>query len=105
MTAISAAPQFREALTFDDVLLVPKASQVLPAEVNISTRLTRNITLGIPLLSAAMDTVSEHAMAIALAQAGGLAGSQNAHRGALECPPVCRMVVQPQGYRRYVRVP
>lgn len=72
MTAISASPQFREALTFDDVLLVPKASQVLPAEVNIATRLTRNITLGIPLLSAAMDTVSEHAMAIALAQAGGL---------------------------------
>ena len=71
MTNISA-PQFREALTFDDVLLVPKASQVLPADVNIVTRLTRSITLGIPLLSAAMDTVSEHSMAIALAQAGGI---------------------------------
>ncbi len=70
--SLSNTPLFREALTFDDVLLVPKASQVLPAEVDISTRLTRAITLGIPLLSAAMDTVSEHAMAIALAQAGGM---------------------------------
>lgn len=72
MTTLSAAPQFREALTFDDVLLVPKASSVLPAEVNTASRLTKRIALGIPLLSAAMDTVTEHAMAIALAQAGGI---------------------------------
>jgi len=63
---------FREALTFDDVLLVPAASSVLPAEVDTSARLTRTITLGIPLLSAAMDTVTENALAIALAQAGGI---------------------------------
>src|SRR5580658_2406295 len=64
--------QFREALTFDDVLLVPAASSVLPADVDTSTRLTRTITLGIPLLSAAMDTVTESKLAIALAQAGGI---------------------------------
>ena len=62
----------REALTFDDVLLLPAASSVLPADANLATQLTRNIRLAIPLLSAAMDTVTEASMAIALAQAGGL---------------------------------
>jgi IMP dehydrogenase len=61
-----------EALTFDDVLLVPAASAVLPNECETRTRLTRSVELGIPLLSAAMDTVTEHALAIAMAQAGGL---------------------------------
>ncbi len=62
----------REALTFDDVLLEPAESDVLPAEVDIATRLTRNITLNIPLISAAMDTVTDSRMAIAMAQQGGL---------------------------------
>ncbi|NQV78921.1 MAG: IMP dehydrogenase, partial [Alphaproteobacteria bacterium] len=63
---------FREALTFDDVTLVPAASSVLPAEVATRTRVSRTIELGIPLVSAAMDTVTEGSMAIAMAQAGGL---------------------------------
>jgi IMP dehydrogenase len=60
------------ALTFDDILLVPRHSTVLPAQVDVSTRLTRNIRLNVPLLSAAMDTVTESEMAIAMAQQGGL---------------------------------
>ncbi len=64
--------QFREAYTFDDVLLEPAASSVLPTEVDTRTRLTRSIELGIPLISAAMDTVTEARMAIAMAQAGGI---------------------------------
>jgi IMP dehydrogenase len=62
----------REALTFDDVLLLPAKSDVLPKDTDISTQLTRKITLNIPLVSAAMDTVTEAKMAIALAQEGGL---------------------------------
>ena len=61
-----------QALTFDDVLLVPAFSDILPREVNIAARLTRDITLNIPLLSAAMDTVTESRLAIALAQEGGI---------------------------------
>src|SRR5258708_33097517 len=64
--------QIRDALTFDDVLLKPAASSVLPAECDTRTRLTPRIELGIPLLSAAMDTVTESRLAIAMAQAGGL---------------------------------
>jgi IMP dehydrogenase len=62
----------REALTFDDVLLVPAASSVLPGQADTRTKLTRRIELGIPLISAAMDTVTESALAIAMAQAGGM---------------------------------
>lgn len=62
----------QKALTFDDVLLIPAHSTVLPKDVSLQTRLTRNITLNIPLVSAAMDTVTESRLAIALAQEGGL---------------------------------
>src|SRR5581483_5772439 len=61
-----------EGLTFDDVLLVPSRSEVLPAETDTRTRLTRRISLNIPIVSAAMDTVTESHLAIALAQQGGL---------------------------------
>ena len=64
--------EIREALAFDDVLLTPAASNVLPGEVDTRTRLTPMIELGIPLISAAMDTVTESKLAIAMAQAGGL---------------------------------
>jgi len=64
--------EIREALTFDDVLLEPAESDVLPAEIDITTRLTRNISLNVPLVSAAMDTVTDSRMAIAMAQQGGL---------------------------------
>ncbi len=61
-----------EALTFDDVLLLPAGSDVVPADVNTQTRLTRNITLNVPIMTAAMDTVTESRMAIAIAQQGGM---------------------------------
>ena len=64
--------KIEEALTFDDVLLVPAESSVLPAEADTATRLTRTVDLHIPLLSAAMDTVTESRLAIAMAQAGGI---------------------------------
>ena len=62
----------QKALTFDDVLLVPAHSSILPRDVSLKTRLTRNITLNMPLVSAAMDTVTEARLAIAMAQAGGI---------------------------------
>ena len=64
--------KIRQAITFDDVLLQPGASEVLPADVDVSTLLTKTIPLNIPLLSAAMDTVTEARLAIAMAQAGGI---------------------------------
>ena len=64
--------EIREALTFDDVLLEPAASLVLPSDADTHSRLSRSIELGIPLVSAAMDTVTEASMAIAMAQAGGI---------------------------------
>ncbi|MEE9502049.1 MAG: IMP dehydrogenase [Candidatus Aminicenantaceae bacterium] len=64
--------KLKEGLTFDDVLILPAKSDVIPAEAKITTRLSRNISLSIPLLSSAMDTVTESRMAIALAQQGGM---------------------------------
>ncbi|MDJ0638170.1 MAG: IMP dehydrogenase [Paracoccaceae bacterium] len=64
--------EIREALTFDDVLLVPGASKVLPSTADTATKVTRNISMNIPLLSSAMDTVTEAKMAICMAQAGGI---------------------------------
>ena len=68
-----AAQKFvKQGLTFDDVLLIPAASDVLPADIDLRTRLTKKITLNIPLMSAAMDTVTEYRMAIAIAREGGV---------------------------------
>lgn len=64
--------QISQALTFDDVLLVPAYSQVLPKDVNVKSRITRDLTINIPIVSAAMDTVTEYRLAIALARSGGL---------------------------------
>ena len=70
--AVAKSRFLGEALTYDDVLLVPAYSEVLPNEVKVSTKLTNSITLNIPILSAAMDTVTESEMAIAIAQEGGI---------------------------------
>ena len=64
--------RIEDGITFDDVLLVPEYSRVTPDQVDTSTRLTRNIRLNIPIVSAPMDTVTESALAIALAQEGGI---------------------------------
>ena len=64
--------KFKENLTFDDVLMVPQYSEILPREVDLSTKITKNISLNIPLLSAAMDTVTESKLAVALAREGGI---------------------------------
>ena len=76
------------ALTFDDVLLQPAASDVVPNEVDTHSRLTRDITLGIPLISAAMDTVTEAGLAIAMAQHGGL-GCLHKNMNIDQRPPKC----------------
>ncbi len=70
--SIDAAAGLRTALTFDDVLLVPQHSTVIPGQVDVATRLTRHIRLNVPLVSAAMDTVTESLLAIAMAQHGGI---------------------------------
>src|SRR5262245_15041953 len=70
--AVQVASGLSEALTFDDILLVPRHSRTVPSEVDVSSRLTRRIGLSVPILSAAMDTVTENRLAIAMAQHGGL---------------------------------
>tara|TARA_A100000164_G_scaffold310962_1_gene288794 strand:+ start:1119 stop:2597 length:1479 start_codon:yes stop_codon:yes gene_type:complete len=72
MKKMKNRPPFNQAYTFDDVLLVPQYSQILPSAVDLKTRLTSKITMNIPLLSAAMDTVTESDMAVALAREGGI---------------------------------
>ena len=62
----------KESLTFDDVLLLPQYSEILPSETDISLKLTNKINLGVPFLTSAMDTVTESKMAIAIAEAGGI---------------------------------
>jgi IMP dehydrogenase len=81
----------QQALTFDDVLLVPAHSIIMPREVNLSTQLTRNIKLNIPLVSAAMDTVTEAPLAIALAQEGGLGVIHKNMTAALQAAHVSRV--------------
>ena len=80
-------------LTFDDVLLVPAYSEVMPSEVDVSTRLTRNISINVPILSSPMDTVTESDMAIAMAQEGGIGvihKNMSIERQALEVERVKR---------------
>src|SRR5476651_1723379 len=72
LTILPTDTDLATALTFDDVLLVPQHSTVVPSQVDVSTRLTRTIRLNVPLVSAAMDTVTESSLAIAMAQHGGL---------------------------------
>ena len=69
---MSNRPPFTVALTFDDVLLEPQSSNILPKDVDLKTRLTKKISLNMPIISAAMDTVTEYEMAIAMARSGGL---------------------------------
>lgn len=94
--------QFEEGYTFDDLLLVPDRSAVLPAEVDVGTRLTRNIPLNVPIVSAAMDTVTEAATAITLARQGGIGfihKNMSIERQALEVEKVKKsesgMIVDP----------
>ncbi|RNL95039.1 IMP dehydrogenase [Sinomicrobium pectinilyticum] len=91
-----------EGLTYDDVLLVPAYSEVLPREVNIQTKFTKNITINVPIVSAAMDTVTESAMAIAIAREGGIGvlhKNMTAEQQALEVRKVKRaesgMIIDP----------
>ncbi|MFC0242484.1 IMP dehydrogenase [Rhodopseudomonas telluris] len=72
MASVNGSPQFQEAYTFDDVLLKPGLSDVLPSEVDIRSRITRSVSLNVPIIASAMDTVTEARMAIAMAQAGGI---------------------------------
>ncbi|CAG0910014.1 unnamed protein product, partial [Cyprideis torosa] len=83
--------KIQEALTFDDVLLVPNYSEVLPRDVDLSTRITRDLKINIPIVSAAMDTVTEYRLAIAIARSGGI------ERPIKELMTTQNLVTAPQG--------
>ncbi|MBI6546519.1 MAG: IMP dehydrogenase [Cyanobacteria bacterium NC_groundwater_1444_Ag_S-0.65um_54_12] len=85
---------FPEGLTFDDVLLLPGYSEILPCEVDLRTKISRNIKLNIPIISAAMDTVTEHAMAISLAKAGGIGIIHRNLEPAVQANEVCLVKAQ-----------
>src|SRR5262245_65312450 len=70
--AAQVAAGLTEALTFDDILLLPRHSKILPSQVDVGSQLTRRIKLNVPILSAAMDTVTESRLAVAMAQQGGM---------------------------------
>ncbi|HWV96182.1 MAG TPA: IMP dehydrogenase, partial [Xanthobacteraceae bacterium] len=72
MTRFQGSDRFQEGYTFDDVLLKPGLSDILPSEADIRSRITKSISVNIPILASAMDTVTEAKMAIAMAQAGGI---------------------------------
>ena len=85
------ATSFPEALTFDDVLLRPGHSEVVPSQVDVRTRLTREISLNMPIISSAMDTVTEARLAIAMAQAGGI-GVIHRNHGKCERSIFCHLM-------------
>ena len=94
----------RQGLTFDDVLLIPAESDVLPADIDLHTQLTRRIRLNIPLMSAAMDTVTEYRMAIAIAREGRpyAGGGRRAHG---QVPHLRRAHLQGRQAHRYYHQP
>src|SRR5258705_12408384 len=89
---------YGEGLTFDDVLLMPGYSQVLPRDVDISSKLTKDITLNVPLLSAAMDTVTEASLAIELAREGRLGILQKTIRIEKESDQVSKVKRSDSGF-------
>jgi IMP dehydrogenase len=91
-----------KALTFDDVLLVPAFSQVLPKDASLATRLSRNITLNLPLVSAAMDTVTEARLAIAIAQEGGIGIVHKNLTPAEQAAQVSKVIITPMHSVRQV---
>jgi IMP dehydrogenase len=96
--------EIREGITFDDVLLEPGPSEIMPGQTDVKTRLTREIALNIPLLAAAMDTVTEASMAIALAQEGGLGViHRNFETDRPDAPPAAKHALQAEEVRKVKR--
>lgn len=93
-----------QGLTFDDVLLIPAASDVLPNQVELSTQLTKDIKLNIPMISSGMDTVTESRMAIAMAREGGL-GVIHKNMSIEEQAPIVRVISDSKRISRFVMIP